>query len=173
MTNADLTTAYNRGQKITLNFVGGDMNGAQLDLFAVVPNSGYLFTGVYLTTTQVAIITVVNDTDTISVDISATEINPNVPYVTQAGTNPSLALNSNTFYKFNDPITSLTILGLNVPPLTHILNVYAFSFTAGVDNPTITLPQGVQIADVPDIHLGDYVEFNIMDGKAVAKVWAV
>lgn len=171
MTNADLEAAYNRGQKITLNFVGGDMNGAQLDLFAVVPNSGYLFTGVYLTTTQVAIIKVVNDTDTITVELSATTLDPNVPYVTQAGTNPSLTLDSNTFYKFADAITSLTIVGLDVPPLTNILNIYAFSFTAGVDNPTITLPQGVQIADAPTIATGDYVEFSIVNNKAIAQVW--
>lgn len=173
MTIADLTTAYNRGQKISLNFVGGEANGMQLDLFAFVPNSGYIFTGVFVTTSQAAIITVVNDTDTITVALSATEINPNVPYITQAGTNPSLTLNSNTFYKFADAITSLTILGLDVPPLTHILNIYAFSFTAGVDNPTITLPQGVQIADAPTIANGDYVEFSIMDNKAVAIVWQV
>lgn len=173
MTIADLTTAYNRGQKISLNFVGGEANGMQLDLFAFVPNSGYIFTGVFVTTSQAAIITVVNDTDTITVALSATEINPNVPYITQAGTNPSLTLNSNTFYKFADAITSLTILGLDVPPLKHILNIYAFSFTAGVDNPTITLPQGVQIADAPTIANGDYVEFSIMDNKAVAIVWQV
>lgn len=172
LTIADLATSYNRGQKITLNFVGGDMNGAQLDLFAVVPNSGYIFTGVYLTTTQVAIITVVNDTDTITVELSATGIDPNVPYIMEAGTNPSLALNSNTFYKFNDPITSLTIVVLNDVAPANILNVYAFSFTAGVDNPTITLPQGVQIADAPTIANGDYVEFSIMDDKAIAKVWS-
>lgn len=171
MTIADLTTAYNRGQKITLNFVGGNMNGAQLDLFAVVPNSGYHFTGVYLTTTQVAIITAVNDTDTITVELSATTLDPNVPYIIEAGISPSLGLSSNTFYKFNDPITSLTIVALNAPE-PGSLNIYAFSFTAGVDNPTITLPQGVTIADAPDIHSGDYVEFNVLDGKAIAKVWS-
>lgn len=170
LTIADLTTAHNRGQKITLNFVGGNMNGAQLDLFAVVPNSGYLFTGVYLTTTQVAIITAVNDTDTITVELSATTLDPNVPYIIEAGISPSLGLSSNTFYKFNDPITSLTIVALNAPE-PGSLNIYAFSFTAGVDNPTITLPQGVQIADAPTIANGDYVEFSIMDNKAVAIVW--
>ena len=147
------------------------MNGAQLDLFAVVPNSGYLFTGVYLTTTQVAIITAVNDTDTITVELSATTLDPNVPYIIEAGISPSLGLSSNTFYKFNDPITSLTIVALNAPE-PGSLNIYAFSFTAGVDNPTITLPQGVQIADAPTIANGDYVEFNVLDGKAIAKVWS-
>lgn len=169
MTNADLTTAYNRGQKITLNFVGGNMNGAQLDIFAKLQDL-YVFSGIMGVTSQLALVTG-GATDTISVDISATEIDPNVPYIMEAGTNPSLALNSNTFYKFNDPITSLTIVGLNGIAPVNVLNVYAFSFTAGVDNPTITLPQGVQIADAPTIANGDYVEFSIMDNKAVAIVW--
>lgn len=171
MTIADLATSYNRGQKITLNFVGGDADGAQLDIFAKLQDL-YVFTGIMGVTSQLALVTG-GATDTISVDISATEIDPNVPYIMEAGTNPSLALNSNTFYKFNDPITSLTIVGLNDVAPANALNVYAFSFTAGVDNPTITLPQGVQIADAPTINNGDYVEFSIMDGKAIAKVWAV
>lgn len=170
MTIADLTTAHNRGQKITLNFVGGDADGAQLDIFAKLQDL-YVFTGIMGVTSQLALVTG-GATDTISVDISATEINPNVPYVMEGGTNPSLGLNPNTFYKFNDPIISLTIVGLNGVASTDTLKIYAFSFTAGVDNPTITLPQSVQIADAPDIHSGDYVEFNILDGKAIAKVWS-
>lgn len=169
MTNADLTTAYNRGQKITLNFVGGDANGAQLDIFAKLQDL-YVFTGIMGVTSQIALVTG-GATDTISVDISATEIDPNVPYIMEAGTIPSLALNPNTFYKFNDPITSLTIVGLNGVASTDTLKIYAFSFTAGVDNPTITLPQGVQIADAPTIATGDYVEFSIVNNKAIAKVW--
>lgn len=171
MTIADLTTAHNRGQKITLNFVGGDMNGAQLDLFAVVPNSGYLFTGVYLTTTQVAIITVVNDTDTITVELSATTLDPNVPYIMEAGTNPSLTLNSNTFYKFNDPIISLTIEGLNGVASTDTLKIYAFSFTAGVDDPTITLPSGVVCNQDLSLKTGDVCEFSIQDNLALFSIW--
>lgn len=169
MTNADLTTAYNRGQKITLNFVGGDADGAQLDIFAKLQDL-YVFSGIMGVTSQLALVTG-GATDTISVDISATTLDPNVPYIMEAGTNPSLALNSNTFYKFNDPIISLTIVGLNGVASTDTLKIYAFSFTAGVDNPTITLPQGVQIADAPTIATGDYVEFSIMDNKAVAIVW--
>lgn len=170
MTIADLTTAYNRGQKITLNFVGGDANGAQLDIFAKLQDT-FVFSGIMGVTSQLALVTG-GATDTISVDISATIIDPNVPYVTQGGATPSLSLDSNKFYTFADAITSLTIVGLNVSQVTHIVNIYAFSFTAGVDNPTITLPQGVTIADAPDIHSGDYVEFNVLDGKAIAKVWS-
>ena len=170
MTIADLTTAYNRGQKITLNFVGGDANGAQLDIFAKLQDT-FVFSGIMGVTSQLALVTG-GATDTISVDISATIIDPNVPYVTQGGATPSLSLDSNKFYTFADAITSLTIVGLNVSQFTHIVNIYAFSFTAGVDNPTITLPQGVTIADAPDIHSGDYVEFNVLDGKAIAKVWS-
>lgn len=169
MTIADLEAAYNRGQKITLNFVDGDADGAQLDLSGKLQDI-YGFAGIVGVVSQLALVTG-GATDTISVDISATEIDPNVPYIMEAGTNPSLTLNSNTFYKFNDPITSLTIVVLNDVAPANVLNVYAFSFTAGVDNPTITLPQGVQIADAPTIATGDYVEFSIMDNKAVAIVW--
>ena len=92
-----------------------------------------------------------------------------VPLVTVAGTTPTQQLAPNTFYVF-DSVTSLTVtLGSAV---SGIANIYAFSFTAGVDNPTITLPQGVQIADAPTIATGDYVEFSIVNNKAIAKVWS-
>lgn len=92
-----------------------------------------------------------------------------VPLVTVAGATPTQQLSPNTFYQFGS-VTSLTVtLGSAV---SGIANIYAFSFTAGQDAPTITLPQSVTIADAPDIHSGDYVEFNILDGKAIAKVWA-
>ena len=88
-----------------------------------------------------------------------------------SGATPTQTLARNTFYKFTGAVTSLTLtLGSEVSGIT---NIYAFSFTAGQDAPTITLPQSVTIADAPDIHSGDYVEFNIMDGKAIAKVWSV
>lgn len=169
MTIADLTTAYNRGQKITLNFVGGDADGAQLDIFAKLQDL-YVFSGIMGVTSQLALVTG-GATDTISVDISATEIDPNVPYIMETGTNPSLALDSNTFYKFNDPITSLTIVGLNGIAHVNVLNVYAFSFTAGVDNPTITLPQGVVINQDLSLKTGDVCEFSIQDNLALFSVW--
>lgn len=91
--------------------------------------------------------------------------------VSVAGATPTQQLQRNTFYKFTSAVTSLTLtLGSEVSGIT---NIFAFSFTAGADNPTISISPSVTIADVPDIHSGDYVEFNIMDGKAVAKVWAV
>lgn len=91
--------------------------------------------------------------------------------ISVSGATPTQQLARNTFYKFTTPITSLTItLGSEVSGIT---NIYAFSFTAGADNPTITLPVGVTVADAPTIATGDYVEFSIMDGKAIAKVWAV
>ena len=91
--------------------------------------------------------------------------------VSVAGATPTQTLARNTFYKFTGAVTSLTLtLGSEVSGIT---NIFAFSFTAGQDNPTITLPQSVTIADAPTINNGDYVEFNIMDGKAIAKVWAV
>ena len=79
-------------------------------------------------------------------------------------------IDPNTFYKFATPITNLLIT-LNTA-VAGITNIYAFSFTAGADNPTISISPSVTIADAPDIHSGDYVEFNIMDGKAIAKVWS-
>ena len=91
--------------------------------------------------------------------------------VSVAGATPTQTLARNTFYKFTGAVTSLTLtLGSEVSGIT---NIYAFSFTAGTDNPTITLPVGVTVADAPEIANGDYVEFSIMDGKAVAKVWSV
>lgn len=92
-----------------------------------------------------------------------------VEVVDVTGTTPTQQLAPNTFYVFGN-VTSLTVtLGSAV---SGIANIYAFCFTAGVDNPTITLPQGVQIADAPTIANGDYVEFNIMNNKAIAKVWS-
>ena len=169
MTIADLATSYNRGQKITLNFVGGDANGVQLDLFGKSQNI-YVFSGIMGVTSQLALVTG-GATDTISVDISAKGIDPNVPYNMEAGTKPSLTLDSNTFYKFNDPIISLTIVGLNGVAPANALNVYAFSFTAGVDNPTITLPQGVVINQDLSLKTGDVCEFSIQDNLALFSVW--
>jgi len=95
--------------------------------------------------------------------------NSNIPVVAVTGNTPTQQLTSNTFYKFTGSITSLTVtLGSEIAT---IVNIYAFSFSAGQDNPTIILPSGVECADTPDIKSGDYVEFSIMDGKAVAKVW--
>lgn len=92
-----------------------------------------------------------------------------VAQVTVTGTTPTQQLARNTFYQFGS-VTSLTVtLGSAV---SGISNIYAFGFTAGVDNPTITLPQGVQIADAPTIATGDYVEFSIVNNKAIAKVWS-
>lgn len=88
-----------------------------------------------------------------------------------AGAVVTQQLQRNTFYKFTGSVTSLTLtLGSEVSGIT---NIYAFSFVAGQDNPTISISPSVTIADAPDIHSGDYVEFNILDGKAIAKVWAV
>ena len=56
--------------------------------------------------------------------------------------------------------------------MSGITNIFAFSFTAGQDNPTISISPSVTIADAPTINNGDYVEFSIMDGKALAKVWS-
>lgn len=94
----------------------------------------------------------------------------NVAVVEVSGATPTQELAPNTFYKFTGSVTSLTVtLGTAV---NGIANIYAFSFYAATANPTITLPQGVQVADTPTIGQSDYVEFSIMDNKAIAKVWS-
>lgn len=91
-----------------------------------------------------------------------------VPLVTVAGTTPTQQLAPNTFYVF-DSVTSLTVtLGSAV---SGIANIYAFRFTAGQDNPTITLPQGVVCNQDLSLKTGDVCEFSIMDNKALFSVW--
>lgn len=94
----------------------------------------------------------------------------NVLVVEVSGATPTQELSPNTFYKFTGDVTSLTVTLASGS--SGNANIYAFSFTAGADAPTISLPQGVEIADEPDIATGDYVEFSIMDNKAIAKVWS-
>lgn len=91
--------------------------------------------------------------------------------ISVSGATPTQQLQRNTFYKFTGAVTSLTLtLGSEVSGIT---NIFAFSFTAGQDNPTISISPSVTIADAPTISNGDYVEFSIMDGFAIAKVWSV
>lgn len=91
-----------------------------------------------------------------------------VPLVEVAGTTPTQTLAPNTFYKFTGAVTSLTLtLGT---PIDGITNIYAFSFVAGADNPTISLPASVTIDGTPSIAQGDYVEFSIMNNVAYFKV---
>lgn len=92
-----------------------------------------------------------------------------VGVIAVAGATPTQTLNPNTFYKFTGAITSLTLtLGSAV---SGIANIYAFRFTAGQDNPTITLPQGVVINQDLSLKTGDVCEFSIMDNKALFSVW--
>lgn len=91
-----------------------------------------------------------------------------VPLVEVTGTTPTQTLAPNTFYKFIGLPTSLTLtLGT---PTDGITNIYAFSFVAGADNPTISLPASVTIDGTPSIAAGDYVEFSIMNNVAIFKV---
>ena len=87
---------------------------------------------------------------------------------TISGATPTQALAPNTFYQFGS-VTSLTVT------LTagHALgaNIYAFRFTAGVDDPTITLPQGVVINQDLSLKTGDVCEFSIQDNLALFSVW--
>lgn len=91
-----------------------------------------------------------------------------VPQVTVAGTTPTQQLAPNTFYVF-DSVTSLTVtLGSAV---SGIANIYAFRFTAGQDNPTITLPSGVVCNQDLSLKTGDVCEFSIQDNLALFSVW--
>lgn len=92
-----------------------------------------------------------------------------VPLVTVAGATPTQQLAPNTFYKFTGAVTSLTLtLGSEV---SGIANIYAFRFTAGVDNPTITLPSGVVCNQDLSLKTGDVCEFSIQDNLALFSVW--
>ena len=86
-------------------------------------------------------------------------------------TGSSAALQANTFVRFTNSLSAITVT-LETPTDPDVANIYAFSFYAATANPTITLPQGVQVADTPEIGQSDYVEFSIMDNKAIAKVWS-
>lgn len=91
-----------------------------------------------------------------------------VPQVTVTGATPTQELAPNTFYVFGS-VTSLTVtLGSAV---SGIANIYAFRFTAGQDNPTITLPSGVVCNQDLSLKTGDVCEFSIMDNQALFSVW--
>lgn len=87
---------------------------------------------------------------------------------TISGTKPTQALTPNKFYQFGS-VTSLTV----TLKAGHSLgaNIYAFRFTAGQDNPTITLPQGVVINQDLSLKAGDVCEFSIQDNLALFSVW--
>ena len=92
----------------------------------------------------------------------------NVRVYEVSGATPTTNLLPNAFYKFTGAVTSLTLtLGT---PIDGITNIYAFSFVAGADNPTISLPASVTIDGTPSIASGDYVEFSIMNDVAIFKV---
>lgn len=77
----------------------------------------------------------------------------------------SFSLQPNTFYDYGT-ITEISItLGSGE---TGILNVYTFGFTAGIDNPSVTLPSTVKIAGDKELKLyeGDYCEFTIANNVA-------
>ena len=94
-----------------------------------------------------------------------------VPLVEVAGATPTQQLAPNTFYKFTGSVTALTLtLGTAIAGIT---NIYAFSFVAGADNPTISLPASVTIDGTPSIASGDYVEFSIQNGIALYKVVSI
>jgi hypothetical protein len=100
--------------------------------------------------------------------VGSGDVSTQVPQVTVTGTTPTQELSPNTFYVFGS-VTSLTVI--LAAGVSGIANIYAFRFTAGQDNPTITLPQGVVCNQDLSLKTGDVCEFSIMDGKALFSVW--
>lgn len=99
------------------------------------------------------------------------DVSTETPVIEVTGATPTQTLAPNTFYKFTGQVTSLTLtLGTAI---TGITNIYAFSFTAGADNPTISLPASVTIDGTPSISAGNYVEFSIMNNVAFFKVVSI
>lgn len=91
-----------------------------------------------------------------------------VPLVTVAGATPTQQLAPNTFYQFGS-VTSLTVT--LAAGDSGIANIYAFRFTAGQDNPTITLPSGVVCNQDLSLKAGDVCEFSIQNNLALFSVW--
>ena len=91
-----------------------------------------------------------------------------VSVVEVTGTTPTQELQPNTFYKFGS-VTSLNVT--LAAGATGMAAIYAFSFTAGQANPTVTLPQGVVCNQTLSLAQGDKCEFSIMDNLAVFQTW--
>lgn len=89
--------------------------------------------------------------------------------ISVSGVTPTQTLTPNTFYKFTGSPTSLSGITLTAPTDNSIVNIYAFSFTAGADDidPIASLT-GVEWANgfEPSLASGDYCEVTIMDGIA-------
>lgn len=111
--------------------------------------------------------TIANDIDELKDEIS--RAGKSIGVVEVAGATPTQVLTTNTYYKFTGAITSLTAtLGAAA---SGILNIYAFSFTAGKNSPTINLPPNVAVDTTVTIMQGDHVEYTIINNVAACKVW--
>ena len=101
------------------------------------------------------------------------DISVMVPVVEVEGLTPEQELAPCTFYKFGS-ITSLSLtLG---EPISDVLNVYSFSFTAGdgFDPSTdITWPDGVLLNAEIKMETGDECEVSIRDNRATFTVWSI
>lgn len=96
-------------------------------------------------------------------------ITTDVPVVGVSGTTPTQELAPNTFYKFGT-VTSLT-LTLHLP-VDGIVNIYAYSFTAGENfDATTAIPTGVTLDRELEIEEGQFCEVSIQDGHATYMVW--
>lgn len=98
-------------------------------------------------------------------------VSTEIPVVTVSGATPTQALSPNTFYRFGT-VTSLTLT--KVLPTFGILNIYAFSFTAGdsFDASTdITWPDGVVLDREMELEAGQFCEVSILDDHATFVAW--
>lgn len=96
-------------------------------------------------------------------------ITTDVPVVVVSGTTPTQALAPNTFYKFGT-VTSLTLT--QQLPVYGIINIYAYSFTAGENfDATTAIPAGVTLDRELEIEEGQFCEVSIQDSHATYKVW--
>lgn len=77
------------------------------------------------------------------------------------------ALDSDVFYVFELPVSSLTLTFNTTPSTTH-LSIYGGTFTAAGNDIQITLPSGVSVTEgSSDISAGQTYEFNIMNGVCI------
>lgn len=96
-----------------------------------------------------------------------------VQVVTVSGSTPTQELAPNTFYEFG-AVDSLTLtLGA---PISGVLNVYSFSFTASESfdpSTDLSLPEGVLLNGEISMEAGDDCEVSIRKNRATFTVWSV
>ena len=96
-----------------------------------------------------------------------------IPVIEVSGTTPSQELAPGVFYKFGS-VDSLTLtLGT---PVSGVLNMYTFAFTAGENfdpSTDLSLPEDVLFNGEISMETGDECEVSIRDNRATFTVWSV